>query len=213
MWILSKVANVLGVILDPLGQLFDAGESPGQRVRGLALAKADSVEHQFSEFVVLEQAGPPIQNIAVNGAPSARRGSLVAATPRTTEGLRVNVQNITIVAANQNIAVGSFLGLSPLTNGMRIFIEDEGGKEIHDYLNGRTITEHRHFSWLAGDRRDFEDTPGNLVDELVYEWDLGKGGSTPVLKEGWRIVFLIQDDLSAINSLEVFCAGTLVQGW
>lgn len=168
---------------------------------------ADNLENQFHEFVVVEASGG-ITELNVDGSVTEVKASL---EPEQEFGLKL--QTVVFTFANEAIDVGTFVGLPALENGLLIQLRNQDDDVLHDFLDGRAIQEHRHFQWLVGERRDFEDKPGNLVDELTFRWDLGDAGSVPVLTEGVKFTIVIRDDLTGINAAEILCQGTRKRGW
>ncbi len=170
---------------------------------------SDNLENRFDEFVTVEGGGVETE-LNRDGSVTAVEARLI---PVLEEHQALRLSTVTFTISNEAMQVGTFFGLPELENGLLIQLKNEADEVVHDFTGGRPITLTRHFGWLVGDNKDFFDQPGNQVDEMILEWELDKAGSAPVLTDGIRLAITIQDDLTELNSAEIFCQGMLVTGW
>lgn len=109
-----------------------------------------------------------------------------------------SMERVLIVMTAVGMKAQTFGGMVALTNGIR-FIQERGGVEVEDFLDGETVKTNADFGLLAGVDNIVQGLPAD--DLLNVRWTLGKAGFPMFLRgnDQEKLIAVIQDDLTVIG--------------
>ena len=149
--------------------------------------------------------------MAVDGTTPKRFYYTCPSTASSINAVSALIERLNIIIVDASITPVKFAGLSALTNGLLVDIEDDNSTVVFDFLAGETIKRNIEFGWLAGG--DVVGQNYGASDALPIRWTLSKaGGESFKLKPGYSIGITIQDNLSGMptNGFTAMVQGKLV---
>lgn len=127
--------------------------------------------------------------------------------PSPNEKYTLRRMNVEAIDGNfNNAAQYGALGV-PLPNGIKIYVEVNGGALIKDYTKDITVKRNHDWALLAGVDSTVIGGAGN--DALLARWTFALGGGDIILdgSKNERLVIEIPDDLSGLTDQLAFVQG------
>ena len=135
-----------------------------------------------------------------NQAALAAKYSVVAPA-----GKVIFIERLCFHMMNATIRLNNYLGLTALTNGIKIYARDSDDSLLHDFTP-HAITVGGHYSMIAGTDIPTEFEAGD--DTFSVRWTLAKAGHPLKLTAGQYMEIDIRDSLASMT--EQHCQA---QGW
>lgn len=135
-----------------------------------------------------------------NQAALAAKYSVVAPA-----GKVIFIERVCFHMVNATIRLNNYLGLTALTNGIKIYARDSDDSLIHDFTP-HAITIGGHYAMIAG-----VDIPTSFEagdDTFAVRWTLAKAGHPLKLTAGQYMEIDIRDSLAAMTEQHA-----MAQGW
>jgi len=119
------------------------------------------------------------------------------------------LERVNIVILDPGIEPDRFGGSSAVTNGLEVRTWTVASSSvILDFTDGNTILNNSDWGLLAGPDTPIQSVAGGArPDQLTVRWTIGKSGAALKLTSGQALEFLVQDDLTGLDSFKAMVQG------
>ena len=152
---------------------------------------------------------------SINMNVSASSAAMVfSVAPDTSKGgVDIHRVNFEVIATGAITATGFGAGSSELAAGIKVQVLDAASSQVHDFLDGQTITSNMNWTVLAGTDMLSQSASSALAASVQpIRWTIAKSGAALHLPQGHRLAVTIQDDVSSSGAPALLTFRGMAQG-